>query len=387
LRSLLSDELRKYYTRKGNRLLFVNKMTLNQLALAMWEKLGFQGIDASVLSRVVSGERTFTPRQADVFCKITSLSKTDTLRIKEATFLELASRFGIQEDFFRKRQKNFSDIVQINIDQIHTIRMKDEPTIAEEWADEILEKLNNEICLETDNNRRTILIEQEGQLMIEKMHASLATSKFKDIVKKGNEISAALEEIAAVSKNVRFYEESLLNLGAINYLTLEYQKTILPLEKVVLMNVPESRKALSLRMIMLSSAYTHNLDIFHKAKTTLIKNVAYYDQSLLCEIFEGLARSSAILGNKIEAGNFLDKSWRYLNELEKNNGEGVIFRKLQLIRTEIEIFKILGIRRESEIERLGLEGLEIARKYKYNRYETTIKNKLDSVLNTNNSNR
>ena len=72
--SHLSKALQKYYLQKGNRIIFQNKMTLNQLAITMWERLGFKEIDASVLSRVINGERLFTIKQLEVFCEIVKIN-------------------------------------------------------------------------------------------------------------------------------------------------------------------------------------------------------------------------------------------------------------------------------------------------------------------------
>lgn len=57
--SNLAKKLQQYYTKKGNRIIFSNGLTLNQLALEMWERLDYQGIDVSVLSRVIGGRRFF----------------------------------------------------------------------------------------------------------------------------------------------------------------------------------------------------------------------------------------------------------------------------------------------------------------------------------------
>jgi hypothetical protein len=72
--SYLSNALKEYYTREGKRVAFRNKQSLNQLALTMWEMLGCQQIDASVLSRVLKGERLFTPLQLKVFCTLLEVS-------------------------------------------------------------------------------------------------------------------------------------------------------------------------------------------------------------------------------------------------------------------------------------------------------------------------
>lgn len=56
----LASELQKFYHKVNNKLTFTNDMSLNQLALEMWTELGYEGMDASLLSRVIHGERLFT---------------------------------------------------------------------------------------------------------------------------------------------------------------------------------------------------------------------------------------------------------------------------------------------------------------------------------------
>lgn len=43
----------------------------------MWVELGFEQVDASVLSRVIRGERSFTAPQIKAFCKLLELPKRD----------------------------------------------------------------------------------------------------------------------------------------------------------------------------------------------------------------------------------------------------------------------------------------------------------------------
>jgi len=73
----LSKALQRYYSRDKKRVLFRNGQSLNQLALSMWERLGFKQIDASVLSRVLKGERLLTAPQLKVFCRLLGLSKNE----------------------------------------------------------------------------------------------------------------------------------------------------------------------------------------------------------------------------------------------------------------------------------------------------------------------
>ena len=75
--SHLSQALQRYYSRKGNRIVFDNNQSLNKLAMDMWELLGCQQIDPSALSRVLKGERLFTARQLKVFCVLLGLSEDE----------------------------------------------------------------------------------------------------------------------------------------------------------------------------------------------------------------------------------------------------------------------------------------------------------------------
>lgn len=75
--SYLSEAMQKYYTHEGVRVRFQNRWSLNQLAMAMWEMLEFQQIDASVLSRVLKGERLFTPKQLEVFCELLAIPREE----------------------------------------------------------------------------------------------------------------------------------------------------------------------------------------------------------------------------------------------------------------------------------------------------------------------
>src|SRR3989344_866256 len=74
--SLFAVEIKKHYRREGNKIVFRNGMTLNQLAMEMWERSGYQGVDQSALSRILNGKRLFTFHQLQVFSEILQLTET-----------------------------------------------------------------------------------------------------------------------------------------------------------------------------------------------------------------------------------------------------------------------------------------------------------------------
>jgi hypothetical protein len=95
----LAQQLKKYYRRKGNQVMFNNGENLNQISLSMWSKLGFCEVDAGVLSRVINGKRLFTPKQLNVFCKLIDLNKQERLKLSQALAIDILQRAGLQEDF------------------------------------------------------------------------------------------------------------------------------------------------------------------------------------------------------------------------------------------------------------------------------------------------
>lgn len=93
--SYLSEAIQTYYTHERAQIRFQNKWSLNQLAMAMWEMLEFQQIDASVLSRVLKGERLFTPRQLEVFCALLEISKTEHEHLLACLRMDHNTRAGL----------------------------------------------------------------------------------------------------------------------------------------------------------------------------------------------------------------------------------------------------------------------------------------------------
>jgi|SRR3989344_432262 len=90
--SLFAVEIKKHYRREGNKIVFRNGMTLNQLAMEMWERSGYQGVDQSALSRILNGKRLFTFHQLQVFSEILQLTETEKETLKETLAAEILHR-------------------------------------------------------------------------------------------------------------------------------------------------------------------------------------------------------------------------------------------------------------------------------------------------------
>lgn len=107
----LAAQLQKYYTREGNRIMFSNGMTLNRLAWEMWERLGYRQIDPSVISRVLKGERLFSPKQLGIFCEILGIRKTSRQILLNELLLDLNLRFGLDTSYFDLGNRAFINLL------------------------------------------------------------------------------------------------------------------------------------------------------------------------------------------------------------------------------------------------------------------------------------
>jgi hypothetical protein len=97
MENTLALKIAKYYKKDKNKIIFTNGMNLNQMAIEMWEKLGFREVDPSVLSRVINSERLFTPSQLTVFSKLLKIKNKDQEELRFCLLQDLASRFGLGE--------------------------------------------------------------------------------------------------------------------------------------------------------------------------------------------------------------------------------------------------------------------------------------------------
>lgn len=91
----LAKQLTKYYIREKNQIIFLNKMNLQAFALEMYKRIGYEQIDASVISRVLKGERLFQVKQLEVFCDILEITDVEKIQL----FFALQKDCLIQKGF------------------------------------------------------------------------------------------------------------------------------------------------------------------------------------------------------------------------------------------------------------------------------------------------
>lgn len=200
----LSDALADFYERKGGRIFFQNGMSLNQLALEMWERLGYQQIDPSVISRVLSGERLFTPQQLKIFVAIIGVPNYKRKLLYRQLLKDVASRFGEEIDEGQINPWRFSpkmiNLLTSSTNLIEIIRLTGMPEVVQNLTDMMIE-LSEEI--EKNNNlpkaKKYQISRTRGLLLYEKIHSLTDTCLGSELVTK---ISLPLQKLTTISNNL-----------------------------------------------------------------------------------------------------------------------------------------------------------------------------------------
>lgn len=94
--------LKRYYHRAGNRIIFSNGHTLNQLALMMSEKLN-SSFDPATLSRVVAGKRLFTALQLRAFSTVLNIPSSERLTLTKSLAISVLARVHIKRTLLYKK--------------------------------------------------------------------------------------------------------------------------------------------------------------------------------------------------------------------------------------------------------------------------------------------
>ncbi|MBI4129972.1 hypothetical protein HY468_01505 [Candidatus Roizmanbacteria bacterium] len=187
----LPQTLRKFYSREGNKIIFRNKMSLNKLALVMWERLGFVEIDASVLSRVLRGERLFTPRQLQTFCDLLTISQSDREYLFYCLHLDQCSLFGVKlEETFFSHDDVYDFLQKVVVDTSQLVfKGKVQDTI----------RISNLII----DHIRMLLVHAHSEAARRKLLELLGTSLYF----KGRAIGGLILPLEALPTLLSFYEE------------------------------------------------------------------------------------------------------------------------------------------------------------------------------------
>lgn len=187
--TFLSEALQDFYERKGGRIFFQNGMSLNQLALEMWERLEYQGVDPSVISRVLKGERLFTPRQLKVFISVLKIPYPQKKSLSELLLKDVASRFGFAIDASEINSQNSSRrlirFISDSVNPIEKIRVTGLPEVVQNLTDTMLEFSEEAGNLgNLSDAEKYQLSKTQAMLLYEKIYSIIDTCFASELIEK-----------------------------------------------------------------------------------------------------------------------------------------------------------------------------------------------------------
>lgn len=377
----LSKALKKYYSKEGNKLVFRNNLSLNQLALEMWERLGYQGIDASVLSRVINGERLFTLDQLNIFCDVLRLNNLRESELMAALEVDYINRFGLKN--FRVKQSNpdLIDVLSKQLKRLKYTREKGHFTFAMDWSADMESLLSKLIRKESKRIYRERLLDLLGETLYEKGYISGSTYNPKlnlDIIlplaNKMFRIARIINSSTIAIKSHTLLGFAYYSLGKYSYRSFFkdfYKKNMNEAIKALkIISDPSGMEKLTLicwRHIAISSIYLKDEQLFDTARNKILMFAKKKSISMSCSYLSlalhTVARGESSFKNH-GAIDTLDKSKQLDSNFEKDP-----LREASMIRNEIEILRNLNIKDQNYISKLARHGLAISKEYTIGRFQ------------------
>lgn len=375
--------LSDYYSRVGNRVLFRGGLSLNRLALEMWERLDYSGIDPSVISRVLRGERLFTMRQADVFCKVLDLDHEDTGKLKNALMNELIVRMGWGNFVADLENKSFLDLVRDNVNKIDRIRNEGLPNLALEWSELINDEIEEKISTMVEKTHIEQILKLHASILKIQSRALLDGGSARDISFRFPAISKKLNKISKVLKDRNIYGYANYVSGNLLYIRGEY-KRMLPFAQKAYEYILDDEiiKHVKLKDIGIYYANSNQKSRFEELKTKTALDIRkMVSKDLTCELMEGMAAGDIVLGNEKSARKWLHEAWKVVDDMEVEKSGMRKIRMVQLTRTNLLFYRRFRTGQvSSEMVRIAKEAIFISDQLGFVRHGLQIKKYLNQML-------
>jgi|GEM_PF-4084577 len=378
--SFLSKELQKHYSRQGNRIVFTNGLSLNQLSLEMWERLKFREIDPSVVSRVLKGERLFTQKQLTTFCLIVKISKAKKETLMNALHRDIYEKFQGRYLFDYKTNK-IVEIAKNNLSLINKLNRKGSSSLVFNYACLTLEKLEKQLSTDPTGSLSDTLLSLIFDYLNQKSIAVLRSKMPKEAHRI---IWTDLENMLLVAKKLSDSQKiglayakmgDVLNLvGGCSLDRPALEKSTKYFKRAAELIEPDLLPYI-LGEQALNEAYMGNKSEFENLISKLYKVFPQSKPSLRCEGYSLIAKSKALLGISRGIEKDYIKAWDSYVEINKHSTttsslkSSSAFRKVQLTRSEI-VATVYGCitRKPHNLKKLANDAIMTAKHFEYERY-------------------
>lgn len=299
----LASELQKFYQKVNNKLIFSNGMSLNQLALEMWTTLGYQGMDPSLLSRIIHGERVFTGEQLLAFCRILGLNEIEKYSLENASGKDLLYKhFGKVIPISQHGELVADELISRMI-LVRIRKLKDKGNIQEamQVASFFEHVFNFTPKIQQTNNSLY------AKILNEKVRCLTYTEKPNTILDKSREINDIALRIGYETKDSGIISLSHALTGGCFYVAQRLKESVYYLEKTYTM-VDANIRVEYIRTLLYNHSSLHDFDSYkevYKKAEKILSEKEKYNKNDIASMHEAIARSLAIMGNIRAAKKFL----------------------------------------------------------------------------------
>lgn len=300
----LASELQKYYRKVHNKLIFTNGMDLNQLALEMWTELGFRGADASLLSRVLHGERLFTKEQLYVFYTILELNDSEKYSLTNA----------LGKDLLYKHIGTvvpISDFDELLADQRTGMMILEQIRKLKDTGD--MQEAMHIASFFEHVFTFTPKIQQANKslyakILEEKVRCLIYTEKPNTILPKVKELNNTSLRLGYELKDPDIISLAHAHIGGCLYVAKRHKESAIYLEKTYGMVNPHE-KVEYVRTLLNNYAFLGDGPLHRTAYTRaekILSEKEKYNKSNIASTHEAISRSFALMGDVKRAKKFLE---------------------------------------------------------------------------------
>lgn len=375
MKSSLSKQLARWYTRSGNRIVFKNGMSLNQLALQMWEYLGGSQIDPSVISRVISGNRHFSLNQINAFCGVLGLTKADKAQLITARYNDLLTKYNLPVPEYSDTISTLN-LAEKLLPKIQKIRESGNYGLSLDISSDLVNDLENIRYRDIPSKSIHAYELYYSRALFEKCAGFLDTQLATSLYSQTKNLLISLFRLAHDFHNEEIFGLASYLRGNVYYGLNDHRKSQLYHHQALLHLKGEDFRPYSLRSLAISSAYLGDQHTFSVTKSRITSQIQDSPVHLQAVYFEGLVKSYVYLNKPKEAQTYLSKNWETVNKLSSQQGPNWIFRIIQAARTNADANVALGLGSDDFVITKAQEGIRLASHYGFTKYTTLINQSL-----------
>ncbi len=389
--TVLSQALKPFYVRIGNKIIFKNKNTLNKLALEMWTKMGHSGVDPSTISRVIKGQRLFTKEQLIAFCAILNLKNHQKFDLLSALEQDYLARFGLNNTNNRN-SLDVIDLLEENYRHIRYARERGNVSFVMDWADNVNNLILNYLKDNHFEKYQKILQIMRGNVFYEKGFINCSVlppeqnnSYSMPLIQRLFNLAKRTESIDMVVKAYTILGFTYYALGKYSFSKYAHKFYLKSLtETIKALKVSESHRYLDeftliyLRYIALDSIYMNNQDLFlktsKKIEKIVDKNFENPKMTFVVWALDTVAR-----GQSFFKDHQAEKALRRSREFNKKIQFKDYIREASMLRNEIEVLINLKTKDTNYITNLIDKGIILCKNHNIFRYQSLFRKYLNLI--------